>query len=265
MKNKVIILVALVCLVAAVFIFKSKSGPPKATGPNAEQIEKDRASLQKSDASEVEVYESLNRLASNKDQVALDTALERSNHESRMVREGTASALGYFTEDRAFDGLKKLLNDKEENVRIRTMQALASAPEPRRIKLLNEYIVSEKATVREKSIGHSVLLKMLPPTDEARKLSIDYLVSFVKAGDSLEEYIAYSKLLEVVPNEKPVLDLVRSKIESGKNQEMVAQGIRQLGSIKDPWLAPRLSGLLKHSNADVRAAAEQARDQLANK
>jgi HEAT repeat protein len=254
MNKKIIALIAVVLLVAVIVVIKYKGSGPGSPELAEGTPEKDRATLTDTSSNEVKVYEAFHRLARAKDPQALSSALEKVKSDSRIVREGAANALGYFTEDEAFAALMTLLDDPEHNVRIRTLQALANAPEEKREEAVLKYLARVGLTERENTMAHATMLR-LTKDETKKKNSIEALVKFSMAGDELEHYIAYSKLLEVVPNDENVLKLIRYKVWKSKNDELIATGVRHLGTIKDKWLKDKLDNFVSSPHEKVRTVA----------
>lgn len=251
-KHSILILVTAALLgVGLWYLTKTKD-----TGKdlNFEGVAKDRRILKDQNAGDVDTYEALNRLARGQDQQALSSALEKANSNSRMVREGVANALGYFIDDKAFEALKVLLQDPEQNVRIRTLQGLGNAKENRRIELIQKHLNQEGLPDREKVIGNAVLLK-LATQEKERQYSIKFLADFAKNGDGDVQYMAFSKLTELAPSDEATLALVRNKVEAGNNPNVVSLGVRHLATVKDKWLVSKLPMLLKNKNEAIRSAA----------
>ncbi len=215
--NKLSILFIVTGVLVAGFYFSTTTMKTKSNIP--------KDILSDPSAKNTDVYSELTKRAQSQDKKILAIALEKSSHPDRIIREGAANALGYLQSKEALSALEKLLADREQNVRVRTLQAMGNAYSQEREDIILNHLQSENLSTREKTIGYSVLLKKSESTS-VQEEAIDYLSSFAKEGDALEHYIAFSKFLEVAPRSSAA-PLAKLKLKS-KNPEMRELATRYL-------------------------------------
>ena len=264
-RSKVIGVVVITGVVASLVVFKCKMGcfyksPPKSESERLSRLAStDRASLFKKDATDVDVFSALVRLAQQQIPEARQEAIRRSTGPSVILRGGAANALGYFEDSESLAVLKKLLNDPDNSVRTQAVFALARVPTDEKENLLRELLLQEKLPPEIKMAGYANLF-YFKNSKHPKSQIVQKIIEQIKQTDNLNLKLqGVNALVQSAPDDPKVSELLRSILSDSKLDGLAPIALNQLfnSNPKDPWLKKHLSTLLISKTSGVRLAAIQ--------
>ncbi len=133
------------------------------------------------------------------------------NDNSVLVRRGAAESLGYFFEDSdAKEGLNKLMEDSNEDVRFAVLKAVASRGGPGRLKYFKKLEQEKKTWSELEKVGiYRGILRLSSPEEKGAALS-PLLATYKASKDQKVKFYALMDMMAVLPRDPRVLELVKA-------------------------------------------------------
>ena len=267
MKSKWSLLVAALIAIVAVFfasknLLHKKEAPVAVTDPYLKTLEEDKVNLKKLTPGKSEddkkIYGAMIRLGETRWVGAKEAALKFATSESTYIREGSAQALGYFSDSESNAALEKLLTDKEATVRDFALKAIGRNSSPERTEILKK----QQQSVKENSPESLALLesefRLLKADGKGEEQETLKKILQIARGHNDISNQASLKLIELAPQWENTVLLLRTKVEEKKDPGMTAAGIRYLAGRRDPWLKDKWNLLARNPQPTVRKAVIQS-------
>jgi len=268
-KNKGLVIIALLVLVAGFFFAKKYFKDRDSSAPHSNdeyqiKLEEDRGILKKFKSGSFAengtgpdaflVYGAMIRLGEVKDALAYEVAVKESESQENLYREAAAQTLGYYPEDEATEILVKLLGDRETSVKEFAAKGLGKAQDPKRLEKVRELLSA-------KNIPNAQRLPLLASyyqlaSDDAKAWALSQIVKMTSETEIGDD--AALLMVQIAPESPSTTQVLQSKIEAGESVRVIGVGIRHLASQQDPWLPQNLARLSAHKSPLVRKAVIQS-------
>lgn len=261
---------------------RPQPAPPASLVSNAAEYQQVQKTLQNRDNEIMESkspqdfapedrFAALVRLGKAKDLRARDRALRWVDDKDPQIREGVANALGNFDDELSFMRLEKLLDDAQLRVRLQALKALGALPGEGRIAVLRK-LIPKLASEENQSFGpagwaiayQSLFgaaggrMPGLANFAETREEALQGLIKVARKAKRLEaRNEAFATLASSAPRDPRVIELLHTHVTESKDAVSVANSIRQLAVIGDPWLTKNLTTLWERGSIIVRGSLLQ--------
>jgi HEAT repeat protein len=264
MKSKIILPVLLVLTLAIGLFYFKKRTPEleiKSTDKVVLESNNDKSALERflndEEISEGLVYAAVIRLGQDGEPLAFEVAKKLVNHKSKLLREGAAQALGYFSDAEVLPLFAQLIADQEESVRVFAVEGLSEASSPARIQEVEQRLRDQNLGSVERVAVRASLYRMRQVPKE-KETELAALVGLTKKADPILVNKASIKAIQIAPKEKIVKDLMTDSVKWGKDVSVKALSIRMLANANDPWIKSKLSDLVQDKSSMVKIAAIQS-------
>jgi HEAT repeat protein len=258
---KIGVLLIVIVLSGTAFWYFSKNKKPLNPNESFEaMLENDRFNLTNKDATEPEIQVALLRLSREKDPAALTGAKYHLRSPNQTVRAAAVEALGYYEGEEVEALLAEALKSEEKVIRHSAIKGLAHLNNNSRKRLLEEYLQQTNVTEQERISVYDGLGRMA--TGEDKSAIVKKLVAIANSSDSPESNDAAFRAASMDPEGEDVRKMFRAKVLAGRNETVMAVGIRHLAGIKDPWIGENLKTVLRHPKSEIRQAVVQTFHEL---
>lgn len=257
MNKKIGLLVGILIVVASVSAF-FLTRTREATSPESEEKRQqllavsDIDSLKDPNSPPRDQALALLRLATQDHLLAKEKALEWSNSSNVQLRQAAAESLAIIFDEKSKEALATLLKtEKDPTLLSRIAKGVAYRNSEERLQWLKEHSKLDQLEVQ------SGIIKLSSDPAEKNKALGELMKLARETKDSRLSTRAYSRVMSLAPHNKEVIQLIRERVYSSKDEQEKAMSLRHLALIKDPKALEVFEKFSKDPSAVLRKTALQ--------
>ncbi|MEQ1877438.1 MAG: HEAT repeat domain-containing protein [Bdellovibrionia bacterium] len=251
--RKLYLLAALLLVAAGAAIYLALKGPADGVAESLGDLEV----LASGRGTPEQIYGAMIRQGEKLEELALKAALEHSESETPLLRDGSAKALGYFNDEAAFERLKAMVDDRDHSVRLAAISGLGRRQDSKRVDELKKLAARSDFDDRMR-VAVYFNLYQADSSAEGKAETVSKLIEFGDGANAVVALEAVAALTTLEPEKPAVLDLLRRKVGAANQEGALAVSIRHLATREDTWIRQYLGRLSLYASPKVKIAVIQA-------
>ena len=235
---------------------QNETSSPKVDPQIQELARDDHAALKDSRAPDSFIFGAMIRLAQQKDALAHSAAIDHKNDAHALVRQGAATALGYFDDQTSTDALFSLVDDVEPLVKNAAIRSLGTSQVAVRSAKIDSLLLStydETARIALLSAKYGAATK-----SEGKQKALQDLIAMASKSKNLSTaQIAATSAATLAPSSPLVVEMYRKAL-TAKNTNLIPAAIRHLSAIHDGPGIETMIPFATDPNSEIRRSLLQS-------